>query len=286
MARKIGLGKGLDALIPSELTEQAATKGAEHLPISQIALNPLQPRNKTRDEYLDELTASIREHGILQPLIVTKDPDADTYTLIAGERRLRAAKLAGLEAVPVIVRDQASDQLRLELALIENLQREDLSPLEAAQAYQQLTKNFGLSHEEIALRVGKSRTTVTNTLRLLKLPTEVLEALSDGNISEGHARALLGLNSSKAQKAALQSISKNGLNVRQSEELVRKLSGQKPLKPTSKRPVPPEVLELEEKLRSHLGTKVTLRYGKRGGTVIIYYYSEEELEALIARILH
>ena len=284
--KKKGLGKGLDALIPKQLSKETSAKVPDYLPINQISPNPFQPRENTSDLELEELTTSIREHGILQPLIVTKNADTDFYTLIAGERRLRAAKLAGLETVPVIVHDSTSDQLRLELALIENLQREDLSPIEAARAYQQLTQDFGLSHEEIATRVGKSRTAVTNTLRLLKLPKEAQEAISNGSISEGHARALLGLNSHKIQKAVLQSLLKKGLNVRQTEELVRNLSVHKTYKTPIKKIIPPEIREIEEKLRSYLGTKVSLRHSKQGGTITIHYYSEEELETLIARILH
>jgi ParB family chromosome partitioning protein len=186
--------------------------------------------------------------------------------------------------VPVLVR-QATDQQRLELAIIENVQRSDLSALEQAEAYRQLAEDFGLSHEEIAARVGKSRVAVTNTLRLLKLPDVVKNALIEGRISEGHARALLALTTPEAQTVALHTLLKQEFNVRQTEELVRKLSGQK----LSRKPRPaaaPEVSELEERLRSSLGTKVTLRSGRKGGTVTIHYYSNEELDALIGRLLN
>jgi len=282
MARR-GLGKGLDALIPGE-SPAVQNGGAQLIPIQQIIPNPSQPRMEMDNEKLEELASSIREHGILQPLILTKESNQDFYTLIAGERRLRAAKIAGLESVPAIVR-QASEQERLELALIENIQRENLSPLESAEAYQQLNDEFGLSHDQISLRVGKSRTAVTNTIRLLKLPEAVRSAINSGQISEGHGRALLGLNSEKAQLAALQTIISHELNVRQTEELIRKLSGEKSAAPAaSKPPKSAEVKEVENRLRSLLGTKVTLNHGKKGGTLVIHYFSDEELDTLIERI--
>ena len=227
MARKGGLGKGLDALIPGEVTQQSASSSEVFVQRDLIVPNPHQPRDHMDGEELTDLANSIREHGILQPLVVSFDPLTGMYTLIAGERRLRASALAGLDRVPVIVRE-VSDQERLELALIENVQRSDLSPLETAEAYRELAEDFNLSHEEISARVGKSRVSVTNTLRLLKLPDPVQKALADGTITEGHARALLGLNTSQAQNAALQSILAHGLNVRQTEELVRKMTGHKP----------------------------------------------------------
>jgi ParB family chromosome partitioning protein len=284
MARKGGLGKGLDALIPGEVTDQSANNnGPMFIHRDLIVPNPHQPRDRMDSEDLEDLANSIREHGILQPLIVSFDPLTGMYTLIAGERRLRASGIAGLEQVPVIVRD-VSDQERLELALIENVQRADLSPLETAQAYQELADLFNLSHEEISARVGKSRVSVTNTLRLLKLPDSVLKALSDDTISEGHARALLGLTTSQAQTAALQTVLNQGLNVRQTEELVRKMQGHKP-EPVVEKPVDPEIKELEERLQTRLGTKVSLTHGAKGGTVTIHYYSDEELNALVSSLL-
>ena len=190
MARKGGLGRGLDALIPGDDSQSQA--GAVQIPVGSIQPNPRQPRREMAQTELEELAASIREHGIIQPLIVTREGISECYTLIAGERRLRAAVMAGLASVPAIVRD-ASELQRLELALIENIQREDLSPIEAAEAYQDLAEEFGLSHDDIATQVGKSRVAVTNTIRLLKLPAEAQKALNDEKISEGHARALLGL---------------------------------------------------------------------------------------------
>jgi ParB family transcriptional regulator, chromosome partitioning protein len=283
MAKKGGLGRGLDALIPSGETTPAQENSTNLAPVTKIVPNPHQPRYQMVEDDLKELSDSIREHGILQPLIVTYDAGMDLYTLIAGERRLRAAKLAGLDMVPVIVRS-ATDQERLELALIENVQRADLTPLETAEAYRQLAEDFKLSHDEIALRVGKNRVTITNTLRLLKLPEAVQQALAEGNISEGHARALLALNTPQAQMAALQSIQRHQLSVRQTEELVRKLGGEKSA-PAVHQSVSPDIKAVEEKLRERLGTKVTLNHSKRGGTLVIHYYSQEELDAIIALII-
>jgi ParB family chromosome partitioning protein len=203
--------------------------------------------------------------------------------LIAGERRWLAARKAGLETVPVVVR-RADDRLSLEWALIENLQRTDLNPIEAAQGYRQLADDFDLSHEAIAERVGKSRTTITNTLRLLNLAAGVREALERGEIHEGHARALLGLPTAKAQVAALRTVIERGLNVRQTEELVRRLSGDKPKQKAAPKKTPEEKA-LEDQLRQSLGTRVTLAHARRGGRIVIHYYSDEELNALIDKLL-
>lgn len=287
MAQKKGLGKGLDALIPGgDFSSETGSDGVNFISIELISPNPYQPRSDIRDQELEELTASIKEHGILQPLIVTKDENSDgAFTLIAGERRLRAAKLAGLESVPVLVREAMTSQQRLELALIENIQREDLSAIEAAEAYQQLSEEFDLSHEEIAIRVGKSRTAVTNTMRLLKLPPEVVNAIIEGKISEGHGRALLGLENPAAQIAAMKSVVSNDLNVRQTEDLVRKLAERKSPAPAPKKEVPAEIQAFEKQLRAQFGTKVSIHHGKQGGSLTFYYYSEEELENLIQQIL-
>lgn len=288
MARKSGLGKGLEALIPTEGFLPSGERppsepGVLQIPLDQIIPNPHQPRTHIDPEELSELASSIREHGVLQPLLVTTGIIPDRYILIAGERRLLASRQAGLRQVPVIIRE-ATEQQRVELALVENVQRADLSPLETAEAYRQLSEDYSLPHDQIAARVGKSRTSVTNTLRLLKLPVEVQQALAQGQISEGHARALLGLSSTQAQTAALQTILKKDLNVRQTEAFVRLLSGQK-LAPLPKAPKPPELAEIETKLRQSLGTKVTLKHHRKGGTLIIHYYSEEELTALVEQLL-
>lgn len=282
MAKKSGLGKGLDALLPAA-EEQPLEHGVRQIQTTKIMPNPRQPRANFNADELNELASSIREHGVIQPLIITQGEMTGSYTLIAGERRLMAAKLIDLEEVPAIIRE-ASDQDLVELALVENVQRADLGPLEAAEAYRQLSEDFGLSHEEIAARVGKNRTTVTNTLRLIKLPEDAKEALVLGKISEGHARVLLSLATEEAQMAVLNSILKLNLNVRQTEELVRKLGGEKPSK---EQPIPsdPQVKELEEQLRQRLGTKVTLNQKRKGGTLTIHYYSTEELESLLEIIL-
>ena len=283
MPQKSGLGRGLGALIPGG-ENVLMENGVMAVPVDLVFPNPRQPRSLLHPEELQELTASIREHGVLQPLIVTPGDMQGRYILIAGERRLQAARLAGLASVPVLVR-QATDQQRLELAIIENVQRSDLSALEQAEAYRQLAEDFDLSHEDIAARVGKSRVAVTNTLRLLKLPDAVKKALIEGRVSEGHARALLALPTPEAQVAALRTVIAQEMNVRQTEELVRKLSGEKP--PRKSKPAAlPEVAELEERLRTSLGTKVTLRSGRKGGTVTIHYYSNEELNALMGRLLN
>jgi len=282
MPRRAGLGRGLDALIPGD--EQIGDQGVLYIHVDQITPNPRQPRSRIDQEKLADLSQSIREHGIIQPLVVTTDQDqTDRYTLIAGERRWLAARLAGLEQVPVILRE-ASDEQRLELALVENIQRADLGPLEAAEAYRQLSEDFHLSHEEIAIRVGKSRSTITNTLGLLRLPDNVRSALVEGKISEGHARALNGLTTTEKQTAALQTILFRELNVRQTEELVRRLNGERP--PGKMKPaLTPEMGALEERLRTRLGTRVRLTHHSKGGAIIIHYYSVEELNALAQQLL-
>lgn len=281
MARKSGLGRGLDALIISN--ESTNIREADQISVDRIVPNPRQPRAHINSEELIELTASVKEHGIIQPVIVTYDQQGDSYTLIAGERRLLAARQAGLETIPAIVRE-ASEQQRLVIALIENVQRMDLNAMEAAEAYRQLAEDFKLSHEEIAHHVGKSRVAITNTLRLLKLPKDVQQALVDNKISEGHARALLTLPSPQAQSSAYKTILKRDLNVRQTEELVRKLTGQQ-VKTHSKPAQAPEISALEERLRTQLGTKVVVKSRKNGGTLTIHYYSDEELDSLIEMIL-
>ncbi|MBX3047919.1 MAG: ParB/RepB/Spo0J family partition protein [Anaerolineales bacterium] len=274
------LGKGLDALIPRE--SEISASDVHQAAVENIRPNPHQPRTVFQPEQLQELAESIRMHGVIQPLIVKRGP-GDGYTLIAGERRWQAAKLAGLTHVPVVLRE-ADDQALMELALIENVQRADLSPLEAAEAYQQLHKDFGLSHELIAQRVGKSRVAITNTIGLLELSAAVKQALAAGRISEGHGRALKALDGDKAQNAALATVLSQNLNVRQTEELVRKLKGHKPAAPV-KRPPSADVSALQAELRDALGTKVSLQHSGKGGKITLFYYSDEELDALIARLL-
>jgi len=281
MAKRSGLGKGLDALIPAgQITPSGEGGGITHVPLDLIQRNPRQPREKFDIEELENLAASILEHGIIQPLIVSPGKNG-IYILIAGERRLQAARKAGLKTVPVVIR-HATDQQLLELALIENVQREDLNPIEEAEAYQHLAKEFKMSHETIAQRVSKSRVAVTNTLRLLDASAAVKQALVDGRVTEGHARAMLGL-SARAQEVLLNQIINLDLSVRSTEVLARKYSGQKPAskKKSSKSA---EVNDIEKRLRSSLGTKVSLKHGKKGGTVTIYYYSDEELDSLLEKL--
>ncbi len=285
MAHKTGLGKGLDALIPAggkTPSSSAGGGGVQQVAVDAIKPNPRQPRVHIKEDELAELAASIREHGVIQPLIVTPKSDG-TFTIIAGERRWQASQKAGLRTVPVITR-QANNQELLELALIENVQREDLNPMEEAEAYRQLVEEFSLSHEAVARRVGKSRVAVTNTIRLLGLADTVKQALVDGKITEGHARALLALSTQKAQASVLHTVLNLSMSVRQTEELVRKLAGQKPVK--AKKPArSADVTDVEKRLQRSLGTKVMLKHGKKGGTVTIYYYSGEELDALLEKLI-
>jgi len=297
MAKPIGLGRGLDSLIPiaGEFTgeegkpDDAGTRGMVDVPVVDIRANPHQPRLSRGVEALklEELAASIREHGVLQPIIVTRTNGAGApYTVVAGERRWRAAQIAGLASIPALVKDVAPQQM-LELALIENIQRSDLSPLEEAAAYQQLMNEFGLTQEQVADRVGKSRVAITNTVRLLKLPGQAQAALMQATISEGHARALLGLSSSIDQLAALDVVVKEGLNVRQTEELVRRMTA--PQQPPTARGDSPRrwdgAKEYESKLRSTLGTKVSLQRSRKGGRIVIEFYSDEEFASIYEKIV-
>jgi ParB family chromosome partitioning protein len=259
------------------VTEEPAG-GITQAPVSAISPNPMQPRTALDPEALEELAASIREHGLIQPLIVTQQ-GPERYQIIAGERRWQAARLAGLATVPVIVKEATPQQL-LELALVENIQRADLNPLEEASAYRQLVDEFDLTQVQVADRVGKSRVSVTNTLRLLRLPAEVKQALADGTIREGHARALLALPAAEAQIAALTTVVNKALSVRQTEELVRRLLAEPPPK-KPETPVSPETQALEEEFRDTLGTKVNLYRNRKGrGRLVIHFYSEEELQSI------
>jgi ParB family transcriptional regulator, chromosome partitioning protein len=269
-----GLGRGLDALIPR------GDRGVVQIDVDAVAPNPAQPRERFDPVALDELTDSIRQHGLLQPLLVSQSETG--YTLIAGERRWRAARRAGLVTVPAVVRE-ATPRQQIELALVENLQRQDLSPLESAAAYQQLIQEHGLTQDEVARRVGKNRSTVANTLRLLRLPAEATEALNDGGISEGHARALLICAEPEQQRELLAAVLREGLSVRQTEARARRLADH------AREPRPPsepdaDVLALQDRLRETLSTRVELHHGPKGGRMVIHYYSDEELEALIERI--
>ncbi len=282
MPPRSGLGKGLDALIPGgSQPVSTSASGVTQVAVDLIQRNPRQPREKFDINELENLAASIREHGVIQPLIVAPGKNG-VYILIAGERRLQASRKAGLKTVPVVIRN-ATDQQLLELAIIENVQRADLNAIEEAEAYQNMAKEFKMSHEVIAQRVGKSRVAVTNTMRLLDACAAVKQALVDNRITEGHARAMLALTTAKAQENLLNTVVNLDLSVRQTEALARKYSGQKPA--TKKKSASSaDVSDIEKKLRSSLGTKVALKYGKKGGTVTIYYYSDEELDTLLEKL--
>ncbi len=286
--RRSGLGKGLGALIPSgtgAAPSALPASGLAEVPVDQIAPNPRQPRDHMEPEALAELAESIRTHGLIQPLVLTLAPAGASvqYYLVAGERRWRASQLAGLQTLPAIVKD-VSPQGMLELALVENVQRADLNPLEEAAAYQALVEEFGLNHDVVAARVGKSRVAVTNAMRLLRLPDRAKEAVIAGQIKEGHARALLGLPGDDIIEQALQLVIDNELSVRQTEELVRRMSQQaaepKAEEPASEEEVSPETRELESRFRNALGTKVNLYRSRRGGRLVIHFYSEEELGSI------
>lgn len=272
-----GLGRGLDALIP-----QAAPAPVENtVPIDRISANPYQPRGSMDTEALNSLAASIRQNGVLQPLLV--QAEGDGYRLIAGHRRLEAARQAGLERVPVVVRQPNPADNVLLLALVENLQREDLGPLDEAAAYRELSRRFGFSTEEIAARTGKSRSAVANSLRLLDLSPDVKAMLEAGQLTEGHARALLGLRDPQVQLQAAHTVVERGLNVRQTEALVKSLSEDRASRPRSR--TNPEFEQLESRFREALGTKVALSGSSRRGKLTIHYYSEEELGAIYDAIV-
>jgi ParB family chromosome partitioning protein len=276
--RAQGLGRGLSALIPQRTAGQPVPID---VPIASIRPNPQQPRRHFDAAELATLEASIRAHGVLQPILVVET--IDSYQLVAGERRLRAATAAGLERIPVVIR-QLDAGTQLEVALIENLQREDLDPIEAAHGFRRLVDEFGFTHERIAERVGRARSTVANTLRLLDLAPRVQAALADRRITEGHARALGGLTVDH-QELVLDSVIDQELSVRQTEELVRRVRAPR-LEPTVKagRAVDPDLERVEEDLRRSLGTKVSLARSRRGGRIVIEYYSDEELGRLYERL--
>ena len=276
--RSQGLGRGLASLIPQRSPGQG---GAVEISIDRVRPNPHQPRKRFDEAGLASLTESITEHGVLQPILVTETVDG--YQLVAGERRLRAAQAAGLERIPAVVR-QLADRDQLELALVENLQREDLDPLETADAYRQLIDDFGFSQDDVASRVGRARSTVANTLRLLDLAPGVQAAVGDGRLTEGHGRALGGL-APEIQDRILDSVIGQELSVRQTEELVRRLREPKP-EPTGPvaGPVDADMERVEEDLRQALGTKVSLARSRRGGRIVIEYYSDEELGRLYERL--
>jgi ParB family chromosome partitioning protein len=285
VARRSGLGKGLGSLIPTTERLQDSDAILRELPISEIVANTYQPRSHFDEEALVSLSASIRSVGVLQPILV-RELGEDSYELIAGERRWRAAKRAGLQTIPAIVRT-AEDEGSLEQALVENLHREDLGALEEAAAYQQLIEEFKLTQDQVATRVGKSRSAVANTMRLLQLPTSIQRLLGEGQLSAGHARALLGTPDRAFQEKLAKAIVSEKLTVREVEDRVREhggttepetggptATGTKP--PTLVRPAP--LLELEEMLSDHLDTRVAVSMGQRKGRIVIDFSTLEDLE--------
>jgi ParB family chromosome partitioning protein len=283
MTKKRGLGRGLGALIPSDHNASPEEGGVKLVPVTAVSPNPHQPRSSLDEQKLKELADSIKEHGLIQPLIVTQTDGG--YTLIAGERRWRACQLAGMQDVPVVVKE-ATPQEMLELAIIENIQRADLNPLEEAYAYQQLSEDFDLTHEQIAQRMGKGRSTITNLIRLLDLPENIQQAVADGRISGAHGRALLPLPNATMQTNVMNDIIKFNLSVRQVEARVTTLLSAK--KPRSRpRPgLPVELEALQMQFQETLGTKVNIEAsGKGKGRVIIHYYSDEELQAVYDAII-
>jgi len=275
--RPTALGRGLASLIPGR---PGAVEAPSEIPLDRIAANPYQPRQSMDGAELEALTASVAEHGILQPILVIETLEG--YQLVAGERRVRAARLAGLTRIPAVVR-QLADQHQLELALVENIQREDLGPLDEAHAYRRLIDEFGMTQDSVARKVGRARSTVANSLRLLDLDEPVQRALADGLISEGHARAIAGLDGAD-QARLLEVVVARGISVRQTEELARRLREPARRPGSSERPADPDAERVEEDLRRALGTKVSLARTRRGGRIVIEFYSDEELGRLYDRL--
>jgi len=295
--RKPALGKGLDAILGEPVPAQTAVANAHEatvekrragspleVPIEQVSPGRSQPRRHFDEDALEELAASIRQSGVIQPLVVMECPGG--YELIAGERRLRAASRAGLETVPVVVkRDLRSSEL-VELALVENIQRADLSPLEEAKAFEHLVKDHGYTQEKVAQRVGKSRAAVANSIRLLSLPASLRQAVEEGKLSEGHARALLALSTTSAQLTAARQVIARGLSVRETEELVRR-SGETKMRPKtaeSANAVTSAHAAVERSLEQILATKVRIRSRGKGGRIEIAYFSQDELNRLLERL--
>ncbi|NOX36163.1 MAG: ParB/RepB/Spo0J family partition protein [Calditrichaeota bacterium] len=287
MKTKQRLGKGLEALIPTNVSadgfSSSASDGVQEIEVALIEPNPFQPRSDYNPEALEELKESIKEKGIIQPILVRPIGDG-RYQVVAGERRLRAAIELGLKTVPIRVREVSSNEEMLELALIENVQRENLNPIELARGYQRLIDECNLTQEEVARKIGKDRTTIANLLRLLKLPQKIQDSLRNGEIKEGHARALLGVDDPEIQEKIWRKAVKDQLSVRKVEQLVRKYNQQ-----TSDAPeVRPKrsrkmmyISRFEEQLREKLGTQVKIRTRKEGGSIEIMYYSMEDLERLM-----
>lgn len=274
-----GLGRGLGALIPR------ASAGLREVPVGDIRPNPWQPRTHFDPQELQELADSIREHGVLQPVLVSQQPDG-TFQLITGERRWRAVQLAGLPTVPAVVKE-ATPQASLEMALVENIQRRDLNPLEEAHAYRQLLDEHGLTQERLAQRIGKSRVAVTNTLRMLHLPDAAREALANGEISEGHARAILMADGEEQRLQVLTRVLEGHLSVRETEALAREINlpPRELAAPEAEAAPDPDTERLENAFRQALGTRVRLLRGRHGGRLVIHFFSDEELQGIYEAIV-
>jgi ParB family chromosome partitioning protein len=289
MAKRGGLGRGLSALIPGAPEAGESATGLLEVPVNAVGPNPKQPRTRFDDETIQSLAASIREVGILQPVVVRRSGDG-RYELIAGERRLRAAKVAGLATIPVVLRD-SEDADVLREALIENIHREDLNPIEQAEAFRQLLEELGLKQEELADRVGVSRSHIANTIRLLGLPLDVQQLLADDRITAGHARPLLSLGDAEAMKTLALRIAAEDLSVRQTEEVVRRFIEAPKEKAAQKLAKPPEgagdagLAEVEEILSEQLATRVSIQMGAKRGKVIIEFGSADDLERIVSEIV-
>jgi len=292
--KKNALGRGLSALIPEDnmalldqSVQNSSEAGIKQVPLSQISANPEQPRRNFPQQELDELAASIKEHGVLQPVLLRPFADAagEIYEIVAGERRWRASQAAGLTEIPAIIQE-LGDKEALEVAIIENVQRQDISSLDAAIAYRRLQREFSLSQEDIANRVSKSRAAIANTLRLLELPEEAQAAITDNQISEGHGRAILGAKTDEARRAILRRVLRDGLTVRQTEQLARNSDVSTGNSRQSLKAVHQSADErdIQDKLQQALGTRVQLKAGHRGGQIIISYFSEDELEGLLEQL--
>jgi len=277
---KRGLGRGLDVLIPQK-NGLAAGRTILNVKCETVKANPYQARKQFDEQKLAELAVSIREHGIIQPVVVRKA--GEDYELVAGERRLRAAKLAGVETIPVIIKDLSAEQ-SMEIGLIENLQRENLNPIEEAAAYQRLVGEFGLTQQEIALNVGKSRSVIANTLRLLNLPAEIQESIQVGVLSSGHGRTLAGIVNPQEQVTVWKQMLEGEWTVRQAEAVVQKNRKPKQKKHSASGKTDFILNDLAETLSRHLSTKVVINGSRKRGTLAIHYFSQDDLERLISAL--
>ncbi|EKE10716.1 MAG: hypothetical protein ACD_15C00208G0005 [uncultured bacterium] len=307
MANNYGLGRGLSSLIPQSRSnsnqdkkiiepkedfnyfgarsvnlptgeKELLSSGVQEVEVARIVPNPHQPRLRFDDEKLQELSDSIKEHGVIQPLVVTKN--GNQYEIIAGERRFQASKLAGLKSVPVIVRE-ASDQQKLELAIIENVQRHDLNVIEEAKSYLKLTEEFDMNQDEVAKKMGKSRSAVANKLRLLHLPVEIQKSIIEGKITEGHAKAILAIANPEKQRALWEMILKNSLTVRQTEDKTKEIAVKTHTRNVS---IDPEIRRIEDILTGAFGTKVKIAKHGEGGKIVVDYYSPEELNNILSKV--